>query len=151
MVLARGRKVSQADLPPQVAELVESTARAVSEKQRAIEAEIAAIRKGALLESNPWLRLWLRLMREIRELPMMQGTKHSESGSLFVTAFSFAKLFAPKVIEQVRDDMRAGGLARVQKRLFSSDSEPADSEPADSEPAFHPAMIRSSALALRAA
>jgi DNA-binding NtrC family response regulator len=108
-------RVLTVDLPPAVAPQVLEAAQVASEVRSKIGREIEAAKQAAHIESNPWLRLF----QEIHGLPLLRGANAGELGKAFLAAFNFVKLFAPSFIDQLRDDARAGGFARIRERVIA--------------------------------
>jgi hypothetical protein len=145
------RNVRAANLPPDVAEQIEGAARAANERQRTAAAEIAATQKNELIEANPWLRL----RREIGELPLMRGADEGQLSNAFLSIFGLVKSFAPHFIDEISETMRTGGLAKVLEKLRGAKDDDEDNDGDEDEdgdaapaPAPEPPRIARSPLAL---
>lgn len=130
------RNVRAADLPPEVAEQIERAARAANERQRAAAAEIATTQKNELIEANPWLRL----RREIGELPLMRGADEGQRSNAFLLIFGLVKSFAPHFIDEIGETMRTGGLAKILEKLRGAKDENEDGDEDDDGDAA-PALV----------
>jgi DNA-binding NtrC family response regulator len=120
------RLVLTVDLPPMVAQQISAAAQAVTEERAKVEHEIEAAQQAAHIASNPWLRL----MQEIHEVPLLRSVNAGEIGKAFVSVFNLLKLVAPSAIEQLRDDARAGGFAKIRERIIALIRDAKNEDPA---------------------
>jgi DNA-binding NtrC family response regulator len=129
-------KVLALEPPANVQRLVRASAGAVDANRKLIQRKIVSAQKAASIESNPWLRLF----REVHALPLLRTANAGELAKAFVAAFNLAKLIAPSLIEQVREDASSGGFNKIRERFvkFMRESGEQDGEVnvLDVQPAF---------------
>lgn len=117
-----------AGLPPQAKEHVAAAQREAEEARNLRELAINALRRDARLESTPWLRL----LKELSELPLLKGVNGGELTGMFLAIFNLLKLFAsPEVMEQLREDARTGGFPKIRERVTTALREFKDGEEID--------------------
>lgn len=120
------KQIATIPLPSSIAQHVARAQRDAEERRLAVEREIVQVQQKTNIDSNPWLRL----LREIRNLPLLKSIDAGTLGNSFIGLFNLLKFAVPSLLDQIRDDARAGGLDRVRKglaRWFRESSE--ESEP----------------------
>lgn len=107
------RTVLLDDFPENVTRLVRVAAERAGTTSVELAARIQAMHEQSSIESAPWLKL----LREVQSLPLLQNVKTGELIQAFVALLNMLKLFVPATVEQIRDDMSKGGFSKVRERL----------------------------------
>lgn len=119
------QKVLSVAAPANVKKLVRAATKRAESEQAELQRQLASGERQAGIEANPWLRL----LKEIQDLPLLRGADAHALASAFVSGFNVLKLVAPSLIETVRADAAAGGFAQIRDRVLRSIRESSDDEP----------------------
>lgn len=106
--------VQAIEVPPNVGKLVHAASKEAEAEREELQRQLAAGDLQASFEGNPWLRL----LREIHDLPLLRGADARGLASAFAGGFNFLKFVAPSAIETIRSDAAAGGFTQVRERVM---------------------------------
>ncbi|MBM4779313.1 MAG: sigma-54-dependent Fis family transcriptional regulator [Archangiaceae bacterium] len=101
------------EAPASVKKLVLAASDRAKEEQAALHRKISAGDRQASIDANPWLRLF----KEVHELPLLRGANTGELAKAFLAIFNIVKLFAPAAIEEIRSDATAGGFDKIREKV----------------------------------
>lgn len=107
------QQVLSLDAPANVKRLVREASKRVEKEQAELQRQLATGERQASIEANPWLRL----LKEVQDLPLLRAANGGELAKAFVALFNVTKLAAPSLIETVRADAAAGGFDKIRERF----------------------------------
>ena len=98
---------------PLIAEHVAAEVSRALEEASALRAALETIQKASVIDGYPWLRL----VQELREVPLLKNAKPGEVARLVVIVLAGLRAFVPEVMEDIRADVKEGGLALIHDKL----------------------------------
>lgn len=117
------------EAPANVKRLVREAGDRAAATQAELQQQISSGQRQASIDANPWLRL----LKEVHDLPILRGANGGELAKAFLAIFNIVKLVAPAAIDELRSDAAAGGFDKIREKIvqFFRDDDAAENTVVD--------------------